>query len=34
LAGSFVVIVSPQQDVHRAAVASDRVYLVSPEVIS
>ena len=34
--GSFVVIVSPQQDVHRAAAAvvGDRVYLVPPEMIS
>jgi hypothetical protein len=33
--GSFAVIISPQQDVHRAAlaVAGDRVYLVPPEVI-
>jgi hypothetical protein len=34
--GSLAVIISPQQDVHRAAVAvaGDRVYLVPPEVIS
>ena len=34
--GSFAVIISPQQDVHHAAlaVAGDRVYLVPPEVIS
>jgi hypothetical protein len=34
--GSFTVIISPQQKVHRAAVAvaGDRVYLVPPEVIT
>ena len=34
--GSFAVIISPEQDVHRAAlaVADDRVYLLPPEVIS
>jgi hypothetical protein len=34
--GSSAVILNPQQDVHHAAppVAGDRVYLVSPEVIS
>lgn len=33
---SLAVIISPQQDVHRAAqaVVGDRVYLVPPEVIS
>jgi hypothetical protein len=34
--GSFTVIISPQHDVHRAAmaVAGDQVYLAPPEVIS
>jgi hypothetical protein len=34
--GSFTVVISPQRDVHRAAmaVAGDQLYLVPPEVIS